>query len=353
MGTAGVAALVVSAAACGSEDASEAEPDPAGEPVSVVVTTSILGDIVTESLGDLVGEEFTVETIMPIGVSPHGFDASAEQAEAMEQADLLVTNGVNLEEGLTGVIESAEESGTEVFTFADHVEVLPGSGGDDHDHDEAEGEEGHDHDEAEDDHDHDEAEGEEGHDHDEAEADHDHDHSAGDPHIWMDPTQMAAGVEALAEELAELSDDPDAVHAEADDYIVELTTLDEDIATTLEVVPAEDRLLVTNHQAFGYFVNRYDFEMLGAAIPSLTTDAAASAAELEELAALIREHDLPAIFSETIESDELVDALAEEVGSDVQVVQLYTGSLGEPGSGADTYAGMMTTNAQRIADALG
>lgn len=333
MGTAGVAALVVSAAACGSEDASEAEPDPAGEPVSVVVTTSILGDIVTESLGDLVGEEFTVETIMPIGVSPHGFDASAEQAEAMEQADLLVTNGVNLEEGLTGVIESAEESGTEVFTFADHVEVLPGSGGDDHDHDEAEGEEGHDHDEAE--------------------ADHDHDHSAGDPHIWMDPTQMAAGVEALAEELAELSDDPDAVHAEADDYIVELTTLDEDIATTLEVVPAEDRLLVTNHQAFGYFVNRYDFEMLGAAIPSLTTDAAASAAELEELAALIREHDLPAIFSETIESDELVDALAEEVGSDVQVVQLYTGSLGEPGSGADTYAGMMTTNAQRIADALG
>ena len=331
MGTAGVAALVVSAAACGSEDASEAEPDPAGEPVSVVVTTSILGDIVTESLGDLVGEEFTVETIMPIGVSPHGFDASAEQAEAMEQADLLVTNGVNLEEGLTGVIESAEESGTEVFTFADHVEVLPGSGGDDHDHDEAEGEEGHDHDEAED----------------------DHDHSAGDPHIWMDPTQMAAGVEALAEELAELSDDPDAVHAEADDYIVELTTLDEDIATTLEVVPAEDRLLVTNHQAFGYFVNRYDFEMLGAAIPSLTTDAAASAAELEELAALIREHDLPAIFSETIESDELVDALAEEVGSDVQVVQLYTGSLGEPGSGADTYAGMMTTNAQRIADALG
>ncbi|MCO5317346.1 MAG: metal ABC transporter substrate-binding protein [Microthrixaceae bacterium] len=333
MGTAGVAALVVSAAACGSEDASEAEPDPAGEPVSVVVTTSILGDIVTESLGDLVGEEFTVETIMPIGVSPHGFDASAEQAEAMEQADLLVTNGVNLEEGLTGVIESAEESGTEVFTFADHVEVLPGSGGDDHDHDEAEGEEGHDHDEAED--------------------DHDHDHSAGDPHIWMDPTQMAAGVEALAEELAELSDDPDAVHAEADDYIVELTTLDEDIATTLEVVPAEDRLLVTNHQAFGYFVNRYDFEMLGAAIPSLTTDAAASAAELEELAALIREHDLPAIFSETIESDELVDALAEEVGSDVQVVQLYTGSLGEPGSGADTYAGMMTTNAQRIADALG
>ena len=333
MGTAGVAALVVSAAACGSEDASEAEPDPAGEPVSVVVTTSILGDIVTESLGDLVGEEFTVETIMPIGVSPHGFDASAEQAEAMEQADLLVINGVNLEEGLTGVIESAEESGTEVFTFADHVEVLPGSGGDDHDHDEAEGEEGHDHDEAE--------------------ADHDHDHSAGDPHIWMDPTQMAAGVEALAEELAELSDDPDAVHAEADDYIVELTTLDEDIATTLEVVPAEDRLLVTNHQAFGYFVNRYDFEMLGAAIPSLTTDAAASAAELEELAALIREHDLPAIFSETIESDELVDALAEEVGSDVQVVQLYTGSLGEPGSGADTYAGMMTTNAQRIADALG
>ena len=333
MGTAGVAALVVSAAACGSEDASEAEPDPAGEPVSVVVTTSILGDIVTESLGDLVGEEFTVETIMPIGVSPHGFDASAEQAEAMEQADLLVTNGVNLEEGLTGVIESAEESGTEVFTFADHVEVLPGSGGDDHDHDEAEGEEGHDHDEAED--------------------DHDHDHSAGDPHIWMDPTQMAAGVEALAEELAELSDDPDAVHAEADDYIVELTTLDEDIATTLEVVPAEDRLLVTNHQAFGYLVNRYDFEMLGAAIPSLTTDAAASAAELEELAALIREHDLPAIFSETIESDELVDALAEEVGSDVQVVQLYTGSLGEPGSGADTYAGMMTTNAQRIADALG
>ncbi len=345
-------------AACGSDDdsassvttAARAEPTSEAtdlEPLSVVVTTSILGDVVTESLGELVGADITVDTIMPIGVSPHGFEPSTKQAETMEQADLLVVNGLNLEGGLTSLIEAAEDAGVEVFTFADWIDVLPSPGTDAHDHDE---DEAHDHDHDEDEaHDHDE---DEAHDHDEEEV-HDHLHGDDDPHLWMDPTQVAAGVEALADELVELGADADAVQGAADAYIDELIALDQEITTILEVVPEADRYLVTNHQAFGYFADRYDFVMLGAAIPSLTTDAAASAAELEDLADLIREYDLPAIFSETTESDDLVNALADEVGNEVVIAQLYTGSLGEPGSGAETHIGMMTTNAQRVADALG
>jgi zinc/manganese transport system substrate-binding protein len=93
--------------------------------------------------------------------------------------------------------------------------------------------------------------------------------------------------------------------------------------------------------------------VVGTVIPSLTTGASTSAAALEDLAGVVREAGVPAIFGETTQPTQLADALAAEVGSDVAVVELYTESLGEPGSGADTYVGMLRTDAQRISQALG
>ena len=141
------------------------------------------------------------------------------------------------------------------------------------------------------------------------------------------------------------------MRAQADDYVAELEALEGEMEATLDVVPPEHRVLVTNHEVFAYFADRFDFELLGAVIPSMTTGAQASAADLDELAALIRETGVPAIFAETTGSTELADALADEAG-DVEVVELFTESLGEEGSGAETYIDMMRTNADRVAGAL-
>jgi zinc/manganese transport system substrate-binding protein len=111
-------------------------------------------------------------------------------------------------------------------------------------------------------------------------------------------------------------------------------------------------VLVTNHDSFAYFADRYDFDVVGTIIPSMTTQADASIRQLEELAELIVDLGIPAIFAETTQSTDLAESLAGEVGREVAVVQLFTGSLGEPGSGAETYIGMMRTNAELITSAL-
>jgi zinc/manganese transport system substrate-binding protein len=104
-----------------------AAPDTAAELPTIVVTTNILGDIVTQAVGDLA----EVEVIMPVGSDPHDFSPSARQAESMENADLLVVNGAGFEEGMVDIIEQVESSGTRVFEFADHIELLEFDG-DDH-----------------------------------------------------------------------------------------------------------------------------------------------------------------------------------------------------------------------------
>ncbi len=119
----------------------------------------------------------------------------------------------------------------------------------------------------------------------------------------------------------------------------------------LSVVPPDRRLLVTNHDALGRFADRYDFEILGTVLPGSSTLAEASPAELEQLADEIESAGVPAIFAEALESTDEATTLAERLG--VDVVTLYTDSLGEQGSGAETYADLMRFNATAIADALG
>lgn len=282
---------------CGSDDDSSDGP-------KIVVTTNILGDVVRQVAGDAGAD---IEVVMPLGSDPHEFAPSTKQAEAMVDADLLVVNGAHFEEGMDGIIDRATDAGTPVFAFADEVELLPFSGGE---------------------------------------------HSE-DPHIWTDPTNIAAALPALGEAFG----DVDGIDAAAVDegvaaYESELTQLDQDMETDLAAIPSDARVLVTNHEVFGYFADRYGFEVVGTVIPSGTTLAEPSSAELEDLAEVIKENDVPAIFGETTQSTRLADALAESVGADVEVVELYTESLGEEGSGAETYVGLMRTDAELIAGAL-
>jgi zinc/manganese transport system substrate-binding protein len=308
-------------AACGDDDTETGAGDDRPE---IVVTTNILGDLVQE----VVGGAADVEVVMPLGADPHEFSVSTRQAEEMVDADLLVVNGAGFEAGLAGVIDRAEDEGTSTFAFADHVDLLSFEGSDSDDgHDESE--------ESDEDHD--------------AEEDHDHDL---DPHVWTDPARMAEAVVELARAVAELEGvEAAGVEERADAYADELLALDQEIEALLADVPPDGRVLVTNHEVFGYFADRYGFEVVGTVIPSGTTQAEPSSAELEDLAALIVEESVPAIFSETTQSDGLASSLADMVG-EVEVVSLYTESLGEEGSGAETYLAMMRTNAELIAGAL-
>jgi zinc/manganese transport system substrate-binding protein len=313
----GLAAVVI--AACGGDGSPAADGDPAG--FEVVVTHSILGDIVESAVVQPDGVGISVDVVIPIGADPHNFSPSAKQAESMEDADLLVTNGLGLEAGLSPVIDAVEGSGTPVFVFADHVGLELGP------LDEA-------------------VAGEES-------GEDDDQPNSLDPHVWMNPLQVIAGLDALGAELVDRGIDPGEVQPAIAAYTEELLELDRHIEEIVSALPPERRTLVTNHDSFGYFAERYGFEVLGTVIPSLTTSSQTSAAQLEDLADIVRDEGVPAIFVETTESDRLARALAKEAGGDVLVVELYSGSLGEPGSGADTYVGYMTTNAERIVAALG
>ena len=291
--------LILSAASLGACGTERGAPDD-GRP-RIVVTTTILGDIV----GEVAGELAQVDVVLPVGADPHEFVPSAREAEAIAGADLVVQNGAGLEASLSGIIGEAADGVTPVFTFADHVELLTLEGG------------------------------------------------APDPHLWTDPERVAGAVEALGDELAALDGlDPAAVRDAAATYAATLRSLDAEIAATLEPIPADRRVLVTNHDAMSYFADRYGLEVVGAVIPSLTTGAEPSAADLDALATVIRDRGIPAIFAEATQPTRLADALAAEVGSSVEVVELFTESLGAPGSDADTYAGMLRVDANLIAGAL-
>lgn len=304
--------LVLAVAGCGQ--GGEAAPSGKCGDTLVVATTTILGDVARQ----VVGNRGSVEVLMPVGADPHSFQPSASQAASLRRAGLVVTNGLGLEEGLHDVIEAAEAEGVTVVEAASFVEPLLFEIGEHED----------------------EASGE-------------HEHGALDPHIWTDPARMAEVVTGLGEALAAADPGCAADHRRAAaTYRDELLALDADIEQTLDAVPAGRRKLVTNHHAFGYFADRYGFEVLGAIIPGGGTLAEPSPADLAALVEILRREGVRAIFAETTQQADLAEALAAELGGEVAVVSLFTGSLGEAGSGADTYIGMQRANAERIAAAL-
>ncbi|GAB2528518.1 zinc/manganese transport system substrate-binding protein [Paramicrobacterium agarici] len=273
--------------------------------VQIVVTTNILGDVVEQIAGD----EANVTTLMKPNADPHSFEISAQEGALLRNADLVVSNGLGLEEGLQQHLDSAAEAGTELFAAGDAIDVLPYSTGD--------------------------ADG------------------APDPHFWTDPARMIDVVDALETELAAVSGiDAGTISANAESYRTDLSQLDADMTDAFDAIGEQNRALVTNHHVFGYLADRFDFRVVGAVIPGGTTLAAPSAADLRDLADAIDEAGVPTIFAESSQPDRLVQALASEVGVDVAVVELFTESLTEPGEGAATYLTMMRANTERIAEGL-
>ncbi len=287
---------------------------------SVVVTTTILGSVVGDILTCAVGSDASMTVVMPIGADPHDFQPSSEQVAAMSTAELVVANGLFLEEGLVSVLESLETDGVNVLHVAELLDPLPFA--DEH---------------ADDEH-ADEAEGERA-------------HGDLDPHFWFDMERMALVAELVGSELAAatgVSDYEDCGVSVATD----IRSAEAEVIATLQAVPEESRILVTDHDAFGYFANRYDFHVAGVVIPGGSTLSDPSSRELAELVEVIERENVPAIFANTATSSDVVTSLAAEIGRDIHVVPLFVGSLGGPGSGAEDYISMMVLNASLIADAL-
>jgi ABC-type Zn uptake system ZnuABC Zn-binding protein ZnuA len=174
-----------------------------------------------------------------------------------------------------------------------------------------------------------------------------------DPHVWLNVGYARLYAARIADELTAVDPDGAATYAaNLEAYDAELAELDRYARETLGAIPESRRMVVSFHEAFGYFADRYRFEVLVAIIPGGSTLAEPSAAELADLVTVIKEQDVPAVFAEASSPARLADALAAE-GADVDVVELYSESLGEPGSPGDSYLGMVRTNAERIAAALG
>jgi zinc/manganese transport system substrate-binding protein len=271
-----------------------------GQPL-LLASTGIVGDL----LARVAGDEARVEVLIPVGGDPHDFAPSARQAASLREADLVVTSGLGLEAGLADALAAAAEEGVSILELGPGLDprVLGDAGS-----------------------------------------------GTPDPHWWLDPIRAARAVDLIARRLEEVAEGDWAARAAT--FITELHALDADLRATLARVPAERRTLITGHDAFGYFAERYDFAVIGVLIPGGATQAAPDPRALARLADRIRETGVPAIFAETTLPTNVADALAAEVGAEVRVVVLYTGSLGAPGSGADTYEGLMRTNAERIAGAL-
>lgn len=177
-------------------------------------------------------------------------------------------------------------------------------------------------------------------------------HHEGDPHFWFDPTLVVKYVENIRDGLiAADPDGKDVYTANAAAYIAKLNELDAWIQTQVAQIPAERRMLVTDHETFGYFADRYGFTVIGAIIPSATTGASPSAQEMAALVEQIRKTGAPAIFLEAGRSPQLAQQIAAETGARV-VTEIYTHSLTDANGPAPTYIEMMKYNVTRIVEAL-
>ncbi|MGY1653923.1 zinc ABC transporter substrate-binding protein AztC [Geodermatophilus sp. SYSU D01119] len=293
-----LAGLLVLAALAGCGAAADDRP-------LVVVTTDVLGDVV----GELVGGQAEVVTLMPRGADPHSFEVSAQEAARMREADLLVANGLGLEEGLAVHVEAAREDGVPVVEAGDAVETVEWTTEDD---------------------------------------------TGVDPHFWTDPRQVLAVVDALSAAIGERVEgvDGDRLAADTERYRAEVAGLDAWMAEQFGRIPAGRRALVTDHHVFGYLAERFGFTVVGAVIPSGSTLASPSAGDLEELATAIRETGVRTVFADAAQPERLVQVLAEQAGVEVAVVPLFTESLTEEGGGAETYLQMMRANTEDIVAGL-
>jgi zinc/manganese transport system substrate-binding protein len=303
------AALALALGGCGSSGERPRTTAGGTEVVDVVATTTVLGDVAREVGGDAV----SVEQLLAPNSDPHDYEPRPHDVVDVAKAAVVLASGDGLDHWIGDVVS---ESGGDpaVVDVAATVPVQRDEGDGAHDH----AEEGH-------------------------------EHGDTDPHWWHDPTNVVAATATVRDALTRANPDGRAVYARnAAAYVAKVRALDAGIGRCLAAIPAAQRKLVTDHDALGYFADRYDVEIVGAVIPSLTTQAQPSAGDVAELVDVIRREGVRAVFPESGASSKLPDALAEETGVSAEY-HLYGDALGPEDSAAATYLGMEASNADAMA----
>ena len=279
----------------------------------IAVTYSVIGDIVSQ----LVGDNATVNVVIPDGQDPHDFQPSAKDIESINNAALVVSNGLEFEEGLEEVLENIADSGGNIFMVGDHITVRKIEDGDEH---------------KDDDH---------GDDHKDDE--HGDEHGSGDPHLWLSPATMLEMLPALTTALSQATGAD--LSAEATALTTKLQDLDGEVESIINGLGECN--LVSGHDEMGYFADRYGCEVIGVIIPSFTTTSEATAGELAALKKQVEQNKVPAIFTGLGVSPDTATQLAKELG--IKAVTLSTHYL----DGAANYQEFILKLTNQIAEALG
>ena len=288
--------LAAVAAGCGRDGSgSSSSSDDAA--LTVVATTQQVADFARQVGGDRVD----VISLVPANADPHDFEPRPSDARAVAEADVALRSGGDLDAWLDGLLDNAGGDAASV-TLLDAVEARRDGG-------------------------------------------------ELDPHWWQDPRNVLLAVERIRGAFAEA--DPggrDTYERTTNRYQDRVRALDEEIASCLGRVPADRRKLVTNHDALGYFADRYDIEVLGSISPALSTAAQPSAGDIRRLVAAIRREGVKTIFPESALNQRLEDAVARDAGAKVGE-PLYADTLGPGGDG--TYLEALAHDANLIAGSFG
>lgn len=284
-----LAAVLAAALLLGCGDESSGEGG-----LEVVATTTQVADLVRQVGGDRV----EVEGILEPDADPHDYEPRPSDAGALAGAGAVFKSGGDLDEWLDELIDSAGSDG-EVVSILDRVQAR----GD-------------------------------------------------DPHWWHDPRNAVLATEAIREALIEADPGGRATYERnARRYIERLRALDREIEICVAKIPPTQRKVVTTHDSLAYFADRYGIEVIGAVIPSQSTQAQASVEDINALVDQVEVEDVKAIFPESAVSGDLERALSRESGVELGE-PLFTDSLGPEGTPAATYLGMMRENARRLASGM-
>lgn len=274
-----------------------------GTGINVVATTTQIGALTRAVAGDQV----RLTVLLPAGADAHDFEPDPQDVRKVHEARLVLRNGIGLDDWMTRTIKNAGGS-ARVVVVTDGIAVQKSASGDEA--------------------------------------------GEADPHVWHDPTNAAVMVDNIAEALSEADPSHAATFGDnAKAYRARLADVDNQIRALIDEIPQEDRKVVTNHDAFGYFFARYGLQFVGAVFPTSSREGQVSAKELAALTDLIKAEGVKAVFAEEEVDPKVARELARDAGVRI-VTGLYADSLGPPGSGADTVDGMLLANARKFSEAL-
>lgn len=283
---------------------------------TVMATTTQVGSV-AQQITECGGGD--IQVLMSAGDDPHSFEASSAQIADMITADIVFANGLGLEASMQRSLDNAAADGANIVEVGPELDPLPLNENEDHDHA---------------DHEH---------------TDDGHDHGSQDAHVWMDVSRMADAAELMGDHIAEASGN-DAYVDCGHEVAEELRDVDGEIEELMSTV--DSARLVTDHDAYGYFADRYGVEISGVVVPGGSTDGEPSSQDLTELTALLDDEGADALVTSKANTNRMISALAAETQGDVPVIELYESAIGESGSDAETYQDAMLYNAEALAETL-